>query len=82
MKSNAGVRTNGDRAAKVDRTESAFQKERDRIRTANNEKTVRLRALRMAKEAGEREAAAVLALTEPAKRPSRKRKPDPVAAQS
>jgi len=53
------------RAAKVDRTESAFQKERNRIRAANEEKTMRLRGLRLAKEATEREAAAAFAAANP-----------------
>lgn len=54
---NQGLGFNGERAAKVERTESAFQKERARIRAANDEKTARLRGLRLAKEAADRETA-------------------------
>ena len=73
-----GVRSNGDRVAKQGRTESAFQKERARIRAANDEKTVRLRALRLAKEKTEREAAAQAEAEKaarPAKAPRRVRVP-------
>jgi hypothetical protein len=43
------------------RREAAFIEERNRIRSANDEKTARLRALRLAKEAVDKEAAAGLA---------------------
>jgi hypothetical protein len=52
------ARSTGGRAAKVERTTSAFEKERNRIRLANDEKTTRLRGLRLAKEAADRNAAA------------------------
>jgi hypothetical protein len=54
------ARSAGGRAAKAERTTSAFEKERNRIRLANDEKTARLRGLRLAKEAQERDAAAAL----------------------
>jgi len=54
------ARSTGGRAAKVERTTSAFEKERNRIRLANDEKTARLRGLRLAKEATDREAAAAV----------------------
>ena len=60
-------RSAGDKAAKVDRTESAFLKERERIRALNEEKTTRLRTLRLAKEATDRAAREALALATPAR---------------
>ena len=53
---NNASRFNGAKQAKTQRTDSAFEKERDRIRAANDEKTKRLRGLRLAKEAADREA--------------------------
>lgn len=47
------------------RTDTEFHKERDRIRAANDEKTQRLRALRLEKEAAERQAAAEAAAANP-----------------
>ena len=67
-----GMRRDGDRAAKAQRTESAFEKERDRIRAANEEKTKRLRTLRLAKEAADRLAAEKTA-AEKAEEPPKKR---------
>ncbi len=43
---------------KYERTQSAFLKETTRLRAAKDEKTARLRALRLAKESKERPAAA------------------------
>ena len=51
-----------------DRTETAFLIEKNRIQAANTEKTARLKKLRLAKEAGERELAAA-APPHPAKAP-------------
>lgn len=51
---------------KSSRTDTEFQKERARIRAANDEKTTRLRALRLEKEATERQAAAEAAAANPA----------------
>ena len=42
------------------RREAAFIEERNRIRSANDEKTARLRALRLAKEADDKETAEAL----------------------
>lgn len=53
------------KSSKVDRSETAFHAERNRIRIANDEKTARLRGLRLAKEAAEREAAAAFAAANP-----------------
>jgi hypothetical protein len=83
-----GLRQNGDKAAKTERTENAFLRERNRIRAANDEKTARLRALRLAKEARDREVAVAAAAVAEAERatavpksPRRKRKPSPDADQ-
>ena len=51
--------------------ENAFRKERDRIRVINDEKTTRLRNLRLAKEAAEREAALIAAANAPPKPPKK-----------
>lgn len=50
-----------ERMTKDDRRDAAYLTERKRIAAANEEKTNRLRGLRLQKEAGEREAAAKLA---------------------
>jgi hypothetical protein len=50
----AGPRAIGRKEAKVQHTESVFQNERHRERTANDEKTKRLRTLRLAKETADR----------------------------
>ena len=60
-----GLRAPADRAEKTARTENAFQKERSRIRAANDAKTARLRGLRLEKEAAERQAAAEAAALAP-----------------
>ena len=58
--------------------DAAFFKERERVKTLNDEKTARLRALRLAKEAVDKEAAAKAALENPA--PVRKSRARKVAA--
>jgi len=56
-----------------DRTETAFLIEKNRIQAANAEKTTRLKALRLAKEARDRElAAAAPAKPAAAKKPRKK----------
>jgi hypothetical protein len=56
-----------------DRTETAFLIEKKRIETANAEKTARLKGLRLAKEARDREAAAA-APPAPEKKPRARKK--------
>jgi peptidoglycan hydrolase CwlO-like protein len=58
-----------------------FFRERERERVLAAEKTSRLRDLRLAKEAAEREAAAIAAANKPAA-PKRKRKPTSAAVVS
>ncbi len=75
------ARSAGGRAAKVERTSSAFEKERNRIRLANDEKTARLRGLRLAKEAADRDAAAAIVAAggqlPPAAKPRSRKRPQP-----
>jgi hypothetical protein len=63
-----------DKTTKHSQTDSAFLKERARIRAANDEKTARLRALRLAKEATERQAAAAAEAEGVVKKPPRSKK--------
>src|SRR4051812_27681622 len=73
--------TRVDGGTKPSQSDIAFLKERARIRAANDEKTARLRALRLEKEAREREAAAAAeALAPKVTRPRRVRTSKPAPA--
>jgi hypothetical protein len=61
--------------------DAGYMKERKRIQAVNDEKTARLRGLRLAKEAADREAAEKMAADKPAspkKRKTATATPDPV----
>ena len=56
-----------------DRTETAFLIEKNRIQAANTEKTARLKGLRLAKEARDRELAAAMPVKPAAAKKPRKK---------